>query len=64
MGTISNKITEENFPNLKIELPIKVKEAYRTPNRLDHRTNHTWHNIITTIKQRMLKGIIKTSSNI
>lgn len=35
-GTISNKITEENLPNLKIELLIKVKEAYRTPNRLDH----------------------------
>ena len=26
-GTISNNIIEENFPNLKIELPIKVKEA-------------------------------------
>ena len=57
-GTISNKIIEENFPNLMIELPIKVKEAYRTPNRLDHWTNHTRHNIIKTIKQRMFKGII------
>lgn len=35
-GTISNKIIKENFSNLKIELPIKVKEAYRTPNRVDH----------------------------
>ena len=34
--SIFNKIIEENFPNLKKEMPIKVQEAYRTPNRLDH----------------------------
>ncbi|KAL6084520.1 hypothetical protein STEG23_004211 [Scotinomys teguina] len=32
---IFNKIIEENFPNLKKELPMKIQEAYRTPNRLD-----------------------------
>jgi hypothetical protein len=31
----NNKITEENFPNLKKEMAINVQEAYRTPNRLD-----------------------------
>lgn len=30
---IFNKIVGENFPNPK--MPIKVKEAYRIPNRLD-----------------------------
>ena len=32
-----NKITEENFPNLQKDMPMKVQEAYRTPNRLDHK---------------------------
>ena len=32
---IFNKIIEENFPNLKKEMPIKIHEAYRTPKRLD-----------------------------
>ena len=32
---IFNKIIEENFPNLKNNIPMKVQEAYRTPNRLD-----------------------------
>ena len=30
-----NKIIEENFPNLKKEMPMNIQEAYRTPNRLD-----------------------------
>ena len=30
--SIFNKIIEENFPNLKEEMVIKVQEAYRTPN--------------------------------
>ena len=29
---IFKKIIEENFPNLKKDMPIKVQEAYRTPN--------------------------------
>ena len=32
---IFNKILEENFLNLKKDILMKVKEAYRTPNRLD-----------------------------
>jgi hypothetical protein len=28
---IFNKIIEENFPNLKKEVPKKTQEAYRTP---------------------------------
>ena len=33
---IFNKIIE-NFPNLKKDIPMKVQEAYRTPNRLDQK---------------------------
>ena len=34
---IFNKIIEENFPNPKKDMPMKIQEAYRTPNRLDQK---------------------------
>jgi hypothetical protein len=36
-GNIVNKIIEENFPNLKKDMPMNIQEAYRNPNRLDQR---------------------------
>jgi hypothetical protein len=36
---IFNKIIEENFPNLKKEMPMNIHEAYRIPNRLDQKRN-------------------------
>jgi hypothetical protein len=36
-ANIFNKIIEENFPNLKKEMPMNIQEAYRTPNRLDQK---------------------------
>jgi phosphoenolpyruvate carboxylase len=36
---IFNKIIEENFPNLKKEMPMNIKESYRTPNRLNEKRN-------------------------
>jgi hypothetical protein len=36
---IFNKIIEENFPNIKKEMPMNIKEAYRIPNRLDQKRN-------------------------
>jgi hypothetical protein len=36
---IFNKIIEEKFPNLKKEMPMSIKETYRTPNRLDQKRN-------------------------
>ena len=38
-ANIFNKIIEENFPNLKKEMPVNIQEAYRTPNRLDQKRN-------------------------
>jgi chromosome segregation ATPase len=38
-ANIFNKIIEENFPNLKKERPMNIKEAYRNPNRLDQKKN-------------------------
>jgi hypothetical protein len=43
---ISNIIIEENFPNLKREMPMNIQEAYRTPNRLDQKRNSSHHIII------------------
>jgi hypothetical protein len=36
---IFNKIREENFPNLKKEMPMNIQEAYRSPNRLKQKRN-------------------------
>jgi hypothetical protein len=36
---IFNKIIEENFLNLKKEMPMNIQEDYRTPNRLDQKRN-------------------------
>jgi hypothetical protein len=35
ISNIFNKIIEENFPNLKNDMPMNIQEVYRTPNRLD-----------------------------
>jgi hypothetical protein len=40
---IFNKITEEKFPNLKKEMPIKVQKAYRTSNKLDQKRMSSHH---------------------
>jgi hypothetical protein len=45
-ANISNKIIEENFPNLKKEMPMNIQDAYRTPKRLDQTINSSQHNLI------------------
>jgi hypothetical protein len=56
-----NKIIEENFPNLKKEMPINIQETYRTPNKLDQKRNFSCHIIIKTRnaqnKERILKAV-------
>jgi hypothetical protein len=58
---IFNKIIEENFPNLKKEMPRNIQEAYRTKNRLDQKRNSSQHIIIRTTnalnKDRILKAV-------
>ena len=62
-ANIFNKIIKENFPNLKKEMPINIKEAYRTPNRWDQKRNSCNHIIFKTPneqnKERILKAIRK-----
>ena len=47
-ANIFNKIIQENFPNLKNDMPMNIQEAYRTPNRLDQKRNSSPHIIIRT----------------
>jgi hypothetical protein len=58
---IFNKILEENFHNLKKEMPINIQEAYRIPNRLDQKRNSSCHIIVKTLnvqkKERILKAV-------
>jgi len=52
---IFNKIIEENFPNLKKEMPINIQEAYRTPNRLDQKRISSHHIIVKTQMHKIKK---------
>jgi hypothetical protein len=60
-ANIFNKFIEENFPNLKKEMPMYIQEAYRTPNRLDQKRHSSRHIIIRTTnalnKDRILKAV-------
>jgi hypothetical protein len=56
---ISNKIVEKKFPIIKNRVPIKVQEAYRTPNRLDKKKKkrHTAHGTQNTKYTEQRKSI-------
>jgi hypothetical protein len=45
---IFNKIIEENFPNLKKEMTMNIKEAYRTPKSLEQKRYSSCHIKIET----------------
>jgi hypothetical protein len=58
---IFNKNIDENFPNLKKEMPMNIQGAYKTPNSLDQKRNSS-HYIIIKIpnvlnKERILKAV-------
>jgi uncharacterized coiled-coil protein SlyX len=66
---IFKKIIEENFPKIKKEMTMNMKEAYRTPNRFDQKRIFSCHIRIKTQnaqnKERILKAVRdKRSSNI
>ena len=60
-GTVNifNKIVEENFPTLKNEMTTSIKEAFRTPNRLDQKRNTSRHIIVKTPSAQSKKRILK-----
>jgi hypothetical protein len=61
---IFNKIIEENFPNLKKEMPMNIQKAYRTPNRSYLERNYSCHIIFKTPNTQNKERILKTVSNI
>jgi len=60
---IFNKIIEENFTNLKKEMPINIQEVYRISNRLEQKRSSSCHKIVKTPnaqnKERILKAVRK-----
>jgi hypothetical protein len=54
-----NKIIEENFPNiLKKEMPMKIQEAYRSPNSLDEKflPSHSSQNTKCTKQRKNIRS--------
>ena len=58
---IFNKIIEENFPNLKKDMPMKIQEAYRTPNRLNQKKKVTLPHNHQNTKHTQQRENIKSS---
>jgi hypothetical protein len=58
-ANIFNKITEENFPYLKKEMPMNIQEAYRPHNRLDQNRNSSRHIMIRTTNALNKDKILK-----
>jgi hypothetical protein len=52
---VFNKITDENVPNLRKEMNIKVQEAYRTQNKWDQKRKSSCHIIIKTLNPQEKK---------
>jgi hypothetical protein len=63
MCNIFNKITAENFLNLKKKLSIQIQKASRTSNRLDQNRTSPWHIIIKTTSTKNRERILKAVRN-
>jgi hypothetical protein len=59
LENVFDKILEENFPNLKKEMDIKVQEAYRSPNKWDQKRKSSHHIIIKTLNAQSKERILK-----
>jgi hypothetical protein len=57
---VFHKIIEENVPNLKKEMAIKVQQAYRTPNKLNQKRKSSQHIIIKTLNAENKEIILKS----
>jgi hypothetical protein len=57
---VFNKIIEENFAHVKIEMAINVQEAYRTPKRLYQKRKSSHHIIIKLLNSLNDERILKT----
>jgi hypothetical protein len=58
---IFNKIIEENFCNVKNEMPINIQEAYKTPIRLDQTRKFSPDIIIKTQNLQKRERILKAA---
>ena len=62
IGNLSEKIMEENFPNLVKEMDMQVQEAQRVPNKMDaNRTTLARHIIVKMPKVKDKERILKAA---
>jgi len=45
---------EENFPNQNMEMPIRIKEAHRIPNRLKQKRNSSAHMVVKMLNAQKI----------
>ena len=58
---VFNKIIEENSPNLKKKMDIKVQETYRTANKWDQKRKSSHHIISKTLNAQRKERILKAA---
>jgi hypothetical protein len=61
---IFNKILEENFPNLKKEMPMSIQEAYRIPEKKFVPTHNNQNTKCTKQRKNIKSSKRKRSSNV
>ena len=54
-------LQQENFPNLKKEMAMKVQKTYRTPNKWDQKRKSSRHIIIKTLNAQNKERIWKAA---
>jgi hypothetical protein len=58
---VFNKIIEENFPNLKKEVAMKIQEAHRTPKKWVQKRKSSHHIIIKTLNAQIKEKVLQAA---
>jgi hypothetical protein len=61
LKNVFNKITKENYPNLKKEMDIKIQEAYRTPNKWNQKRKSSYHITIKSLNAQSKERILEAT---
>ena len=61
IGSLSENIMKENFPNLMKETDMQVQEAHKVPNKMDARRPTPRHIIIEMPKVKDKERILKAA---
>ena len=58
---VFNKTIEENFPNLKKDMAIKIQEPYRIANKWDQKRKSSHHIFIKILNAQSKERILKSA---